>query len=182
MPIGVGDASCIQFAEVPSNRRVICGRMSKRRPSQLAPQVRRRRPPVTNLIQNALIVRRLTRDRDKRMVLGRTPHKRRPADVDLLNRLFDRHAALGNRLLKRIKIYDHQLKRHNALLRNRRHIVRTIATAKNAAVDFWMQRLDAPVHHLRKAGVRRNLAHRDAGLLQMPSCPSARVEFHPGHC
>ena len=55
----------------------------------------------------------------KAMVLGRRADQRRPADVDLLDRLFDGHVRPGDRRLERIEIHHHQLERHDAVLGER---------------------------------------------------------------
>ena len=98
----------------------------------------------------------------------------------LLDRLFDRHARLGDRLLERIQVHHHQLERHDALLGDGGHVGRVVAAAEDAAVDFGVQRLDPAVHHLGKAGVGGHLAHGDAGLFQVSPGAAAGEDFHAG--
>jgi len=50
------------------------------------------------------------------------------------------------------------------VLLERRHVRDVVAPCEQAAVDLRMQRLDAAVEHLGKAGVRGDLGHRDAGV------------------
>ena len=66
------------------------------------------------LADHALVLRRMRKHQHRGRVLGRGPHKRRPADINLLDQLFMRNAALTGGLFKRIKIDDHAIHRGDA--------------------------------------------------------------------
>ena len=53
-----------------------------------------------------------------------------------------------------------------------------IAQRKNPAVDLGVQRLDAPVHHLREACVLADFRHRYAGLLESRVGTAGRKELN----
>src|SRR5436190_23213932 len=61
---------------------------------------------------------------------------------------------------------DHQeVDRRDAGLLDRREMRGIVAPREQPAMDGRIQRLDAPVAHLRETGVRRYLLHRYAVLL-----------------
>ena len=97
-----------------------------------------------------------------RPVFRRGPDHRRPADVDVFDRIVERAAGLGNRLAKRIEIDDDQVDGRNAVGRQRGAVLGQIASRENAAVDLGMQRLDAAVQHFGKARVTPDVGDRHA--------------------
>ena len=96
------------------------------------------------------------------VILGRRADHRRPADVDVLDRLVERHARPGDRGLERIQIDHHQLEGEDAVLGQGLHVVGIIVPAEDAAVDLGVQRLEPAVHHLGKAGIVGDVADRNA--------------------
>ena len=98
------------------------------------------------------------------MILRGGTHHRRPADVDVLDRIFERAIRLRDRRSERIEIDDEQIDRLDAVLPHDRIV--DAAAAEQAAVNLRMQRLDAAVHDFRKARVLRYLRDRNAVLLQ----------------
>ena len=119
---------------------------------------------VRQLIEHRRVVERIDDDRDAIVILRRRAHHRGSTDVDVLDRVFISAVGLGDGGRERIKIHDHQVDGLDAV---RAHdCVIDVATAEQAAVNFRVQRLDAPIHDFRKAGVRRHLRDRDAVLFQ----------------
>ena len=52
-----------------------------------------------------------------------------------------------------------------------------VAAMQNAAMDFGMQRLDAPIQHFRESGELGNIFHGDAGVAQQLGSASGRNQF-----
>ena len=54
-----------------------------------------------------------------------------------------------------------------------------VADGEETAMDLGMQGLDPPVHHLRKAGEVRYVAHVEARVAQRPGGAAGGNEVHP---
>ena len=76
------------------------------------------------------------------------------------------NAGLRNRRFERVEIHADQIDRRNAVRGHGRHVFWIVAHAEQSAVHFGVQRLDAPVHHLGKAGDVADVHHRQTGLGQ----------------
>jgi hypothetical protein len=116
------------------------------------------------LVEQGRVLRGVGDDRDRLPVLRGRAHHRRPADVDVLDRVVERAAGARDGRLERIEVDDQDVDRRDAVLAQRRHVGRQLAAREQAAVDLRVQRLDAAVEHLRKAGVFGDLGHREAGV------------------
>ena len=114
------------------------------------------------------------------MVLGRRADQRRPADVDLLDGLLERHARPGDGGLEGIEIHHHQFEGEDAVLGQGLHVLGVVVAAEDAAVDLGMQGLQPAVHHFRKAGVLGDVADRDALAFQVFAGAAGAVDFHAG--
>ena len=90
--------------------------------------------------------------------------ERRPADVDLLDQRLERRRRIRGGLRERIQVDDDDIDEADAVARERREIVGTIAPREDAAVQRRVQRLHAAVHHLGKAGDVGDAGHREAGI------------------
>ena len=88
----------------------------------------------------------------------------RPADVDVLDRLGLGDAGLGDGGLEGVEVHAHQVDHADAVLVGRRHVRGNVSAGEKASVDARVQRLDAAVHHLGKAGEVVDGAHRYAGV------------------
>ena len=119
-----------------------------------------------NLLCHLRVIRRVNHDRDAVVVFGRAAEHRRPADVNVLDRVVQAHVRLGDRLLERIKIHDHQINRRDAMFFDGGLVRFIAANEKQAAVDFRMQRLHAAIQHFGKAGVFADVLHGEAGVAQ----------------
>jgi hypothetical protein len=64
---------------------------------------------------------------DETVILGRRPDHRRPADVDVLDRLVERDARLRDGRLERIKIDADEVDRLDPMLGHRGGVFRVIA-------------------------------------------------------
>ena len=109
------------------------------------------------------------------MVLGRGAQHRRPADVDVLDGVVVAAARPGGGRGKRIEVDDQQVDRLDAVFAH--HLVVLPAPTEQAAVHLRVERLDPPVHDLRKARVACHLAYGEAGLPQLPGSASGREQF-----
>ncbi len=74
--------------------------------------------------------------------------------------------ALGGGRLEGIEINDQQIDRRDAVCLGGPRVLGVAADGEQAAVHLGMQRLEAAVHHLGKAGVLGDVGDGDAGLLQ----------------
>src|SRR5262249_29502180 len=79
--------------------------------------------------------------------------------------------------LERIKIAAEKVDRRNPVGFHRGAVTRIVADREQAAVHFWVQRLDPAVHHLGKAGELRDVAHRKAGVGERLAGAAGRDEL-----
>ncbi len=117
-------------------------------------------PACLHLLQHTGIVGRVSYYRDMRIVLRCRAHHRRAADIDVLDRLLQSAAGIGDGFAERVKVDHQQIDRLDAVRVHRVHVLMHIPPAEQCAVDLGVQRLDAPVHDFRKAGVIRHIRHR----------------------
>ncbi len=99
------------------------------------------------------------------------------ADVDVLDQLFKSHAGLGSGFFKRVEIHDDHVDRLDAVFGDGCDVRGVFAAMQNAAVNFGMQRLDAPIEHFRKAGEFGDVFDGDAGIAQQLGGASGGDEF-----
>ena len=112
------------------------------------------------------------------MVFRRRANQRRPADVDLFNRLSHRNARLGNGFLERIEVNHDQLESQNAVLFQTLHVRRVVVPAQNSAEYFRVKRLQTPVHHLRESGIGGNFVDVQAVFLKELFRSAGGVNFN----
>ena len=115
--------------------------------------------------QESVVLRGIGQHHHVIMVLGRRPDQRRAADVDVLDAIV-RGGAGCDRGLEWIQVHADQIDRQDAVLGHLRQVIRIIPPAQNAAMDLRHQRLDPAAQYLRKAGMVRDLRHRDPGVPQ----------------
>src|SRR3546814_2258995 len=65
-----------------------------------------------------------------------------------------------------IEIDHHQIDRADRMVAHRRGVFGIVAHAEQPAMHLGVERLDAAVHHLGKAGEIGNVAHREPGVAQ----------------
>ena len=113
-------------------------------------------------LQHARVVGRVDEHEHVAEVLGRRAHHARAADVDLLDQPRDGRRRVGRRLRERIEVDDHQIDQRDAVFGQRREVIGLVAPRQDAAVHPRVQRLDAAVEHLGKAGDLGHLRHGEA--------------------
>jgi len=114
-------------------------------------------------------------DGDRRVVLGRGPHHRRAADVDLLDALVGAGAG-GHRLAEGIEVRDHQVERLDTELLELPDVGVEAAVGQDAGVHLGVQRLDPAIEALGEACQLLDLGHRDAEPLDQCRRPAGRHE------
>ena len=87
-------------------------------------------------------------------------HHGRAADVDVFNRVFQRAVWLGDGGGEGVEVHAHQVDVADVVLFHSGNVIKQIAPAENAAVDFWMQRFHAAVEHFGEACI---VGHFDDG-------------------
>ena len=100
------------------------------------------------------------------MVLGRSAHHGRAADIDILDRLLQRATGACHGLAKRIQVDHHQIDGRDASGLQCCYVRRVIASGQDCAMDGRMQGLDPAIEHLGHAGDAGHFSHRNAGLRQ----------------
>jgi hypothetical protein len=100
-------------------------------------------------------------DGDRRVVLGRRPHHRRSADVDLLDALVDARSGRDG-LAERVEVGDHEVEGLDAELLELPDVGGQPPVGEDARVHLRVQRLDAAVEALREARQVLDLRDRDA--------------------
>ena len=131
-----------------------------------------------HLFGDRVVVGGRSDDRHILKILGGGADHRRPADVDVLDQFFERHAWFGSGFLKGIKIHHHHVDRLNAVLGDSAAVRGILAAVQNASVHLGMQRLDAAVEHLGKAGELGDIFDLDAGVAQQFGGAAGGDQFH----
>ena len=103
----------------------------------------------------------------------------RPADVDLLDQRVEGDVGLRRRLHERIQLTTTRSMRPMPCRPQRRQVVGPVAARQDAAVDRRVQRLDAAVHHLGKAGHVGDAGDREPGLLERRAVPPVDTSSKP---
>ena len=158
--------------EVSVNRGIVAARERKRLHCQPAARGLVHLARCLQHLQHRRIIHRIGDDGHAGEILGRCPHQRHPADIDLLDGFVQRHTRLVDRRLKRVKIAHHQVNRRIAFAGQRGHVFLGIAR-QNRRVHGGMQRLDPPGQHLRRARHPLHRRDRQPGQLQGASRPPA---------
>jgi hypothetical protein len=79
----------------------------------------------------------------------------RAADVDVLDRVLQRAACLGHRLLEGVQVHHQDVDGADRVPVQRRHVVGMVTPRQQAAMDLGMQGLDPAVQHFGKTGELR---------------------------
>ena len=116
------------------------------------------------LLEDRFILARVGGERDEGVVFRGGADHRGTADVDLLDRLFDRHVGAGDGLLEGVEVHDDQLEAEDAVVGERLHVAGIVVAAEDTAVDLRMEGFDAAIHHLGEAGVVGDVADREASV------------------
>ena len=132
-----------------------------------------------HLLEHGVVALGRHDDRGVRVVLRRGADHRRAADVDVLDHLGVGDPAPRRRALERIEVHAHEVDRLDVVLLERLRVLGVLADGEQAGVELRVQRLDAAVHDLGEAGVVRDRADRDAGLLERGRGAAGRDELDP---
>jgi len=111
------------------------------------------------------------------VVLGGGADHGGTADVDVLDAVVEAR-ALRHGLLERVEVDDEQVDRGECRGPAWRGMLGIGADRQQAAMDLGMERLDAAVHHLRKAGQLGHVAHGEAGSRELLSGAAGRDELY----
>ena len=115
-------------------------------------------------------------DRRERVVLRRGADHRRAADVDVLDDLGCGQAA-GHGALERIEVHADEVDVLDVVLGGGVDVGLLVADRQQARVQARVQGLDAPVHHLRKAGEVLDRADLEAALGERGGGAAGRHEL-----
>jgi hypothetical protein len=88
------------------------------------------------------------------------------ANIDLFDRLLERHTFLGDGFLEWIQVYHHQIDRLDPLLSGLPLVVCVPTDIKQPAMHLRMQGLDPSIHDFRRAGIFGNFHGRDPFRLE----------------
>ena len=172
--------SAVGAGEEVGDRPIVAGRVGEGLAGQAAAQLQRGAAVGRDLVEDLRILGRIGGDGGEGVVLGRRAHQRRPADVDLLDGLFQRNALPRHGGLERIEIHHDQLEGEDAVLGQRLHVLGIVVAAEDAAVDLRMEGFQPAVHHFGEAGVLGDVADGDALALQVFSGSAGAEDFHAG--
>ena len=169
----------VERRQVIADRAIIGRGVRKRFPRQKEARLGAYRTACRrHFAQQGGVVRRVGHDRDMLIVLGRAPHHRRPADIDILDGLGQRAVRLRHSLAERVQVDHHQVDGRNARILHCAHVRGKIAPRQNAGVDPRMQGLHAPVQHLRKPGVLADLGDFESRIPEQLGRAAGRDQRH----
>ena len=152
-------------AEPAADRRVVSRRGGKRLVGEPVPRRGRQLAGLLELGQDGVVAGRLHHDGHEPVVLRRRADHRRPADVDVLDRLVLGHVAARDRALERIEVHADEVDRLDRALAQRLGVVGVVAHCEQRRVQVGMKRLDPPIQDLREPGQVLDRPHLDASLL-----------------
>ncbi len=116
--------------------------------------------------EHTAIIRRVAHDRHAGPILGSRTQHRRPADIDVLDRLVHRYAGFGDRLPERIEVHAHHVDKPDTVFTQCLDMFGQVASRQQTAMHFRVQGFDAPVANLGKARHVADVQHLDAALAQ----------------
>ena len=159
-----------------ADRRVVGRRVGKGRQGQLAPQGRgdAGRTRGRQQLQKGRVLAGAGQHRHVGVVLGRRPHHRRAADVDVLDCGLPADRRIGDRRFKRIQVDHDHIDRVDALGRQVSLVGGVGAPGQDAAVNARVQGLDPAAQDLGSAGVFSHLGDRHPRGLQGGGGATAR--------
>ncbi len=165
------------LGEPARDRGVVARRVGERlRRQRLARGHRQLGVGAAQLVEHGVVGLGARHDRREREVLRRRADHRRPADVDVLDDLRGRQAA-GDRALERVEVHADEVDVLDVVLAGGVDVGLVVADGEQPGVQARVQRLHAPVHHLRKAGEVLDRAHLEAGVGERRGRPARRHEL-----
>src|SRR3984893_16846719 len=154
-------------SEVVRDRAVVRGHARKRLARQTPSGLPSKHPAAAfEFLDQRRVIGRIDHHRDVVPVLGRRAHQRRSTDVDVLDRFVEAYAAALDRVFKGIEVDHYQVDRLDPVLEPLAGMVLVSAARQDSAVNLGMERLDAPIEHLGRAGKVLDSADLDPGCFQ----------------
>src|SRR5205823_3515349 len=151
------------------------GSFNERLDREMLAQFQRRLAIVlAHVFQNAVVIGRIDHDRDRFVVFGRAPNHRRPADVDVLDRLGQGHVRFLDGLLERIEIYHDQIDWLETTFPRFGFVFGVAAFVKQTAVDARVQSFDPAFEHFGKRSETGDVADRDLFFPKQVGCAPGR--------
>jgi hypothetical protein len=138
--------------------------VSERLSRQVEAERRRRTPRGVERGEHLRVVRGIDDDEHVAEVLRGRAHHARPADVDLLDEIVERHVGLRRGLHERVEVHDDEIDEADAVRPGGLEVLGVRATREDAAVHQRVQRLHAAVHHLGKLRDVGDVGHGETGL------------------
>jgi hypothetical protein len=129
--------------------------------------------------QHRRVIRRIDHDIDVGEVLGRPPHHRWTADVDVFDQVIERGRGIGRRARERVQVHGDDIDELDAFPGRRRQVGRVVPARQDPTVHLRVQRLHPAVHHLGKAGHGRHAGDRQPGRRQRRRRSPGRHQFEP---
>ncbi len=128
------------------------------------------------LLEHTGVIGGIDDGRHALVVLGCRSQHRRSADVDVLDRVVEAAVRICDSALERVEVDRQYFDRVDPMLGQRLHMRWIGPTRQQPGMDARVERLDAPVEHLGKAGVVGDLRDRDAGVSQQPRRAAGRKD------
>ena len=161
--------------QVFGDRRVVTRRVRIGFGREPAAHVRRQTSSL-QCLEDAVVVGRVNDDGDAFMVFRRRANHRRAADVDVLDRVFDRRVVARDGLFERVEVDRQQVDRLDAVFFH--HRIVCAAAAQQTAMNLRVQRLDAAIHDFGKAGLVTDLDDVDACVTQCAAGATGGENFN----
>src|SRR5882724_2321929 len=133
---------------------------------EFAPQFESCVARLTDLVRHNRIIAWVNYDSHAFMIFRRASQHRRPADIDVLYRLRERHSRVRNGLFKWIKVYHHKIDGLDPVFRGRSLVLRIRPHIEQPAVHLWMKGFDTAIEHLRKTSIGAQVSDRETSLAQ----------------
>ncbi len=157
--------------QIPRNQRVVARAVREGLCRQARAQLQGGAASVQRREQ-VCVVRGVDDHRYEGMILRSRAQHGRTADVDILDCLLIGAARPRDRLSERVEVHDKQVDRLDLLLLH--HRVVDAAAPEQSAVNFRMERLDAPIHDLGKTGDPGDFLNAHAAFCQQLGGPAGR--------
>ena len=97
--------------------------------------------------------------------------------MSIFSMIVSRSAPLIDRIEERVEVDHDEVDRRDVMLFHRRGMLGIVAHAEQPAMDLRVERLHAPIHHLRKSGEVRDVAHLGAELAQLRGGAAGRDDL-----